>query len=1019
MNKDEIAKKLQEGLTPSQREAVVSDKRQLLIVAGAGSGKTEVMARRVAWWVGVKDVPRKDIVAFTFTERAAEEMKIRIRSQLSDIAPDGGELALGGMYIGTIHGFCMDKLREFWPDHYHNYDILDEGARVALILRGFHGVLGLKKLQDALGLERNKQQRQYETIEAFVNAYDLLNDNARFDIRLPDGSAPITLGREESEWCQKARLATNVGKKESSSAFAEASARYYAYLRCRRFLDFSTSQIELTRRLKGDNRERISPNMHLVVDEMQDVNPVQRDLINLLVGDSGQMTAVGDHRQAIFAWRGARVEIIGEFWKKFTDATDSEVVDLRENFRSTRRIIDLANRWAKTITRVGEMETEDMKHGGSDLREDHHRSHVARLHFPGSYGRGRAAEATWIANAIRELVPANLEQGAKHDKRSGEGHHGIALSDIAILLRSTTNARVYMQALVDKKIPAIVRTGADLFSQPEILLFVSALAESAGAGEFIGSLSEPKSLPKRIKDVLGLHMSDGDLLTPKAVFSAAATVVRKEKLKFSNVTEDRLFAAAQAIRERIEEKKRFPKSRTVDFRNADLRAFLTSAPDELRRVFPQRIFHMLLGEGEVDAWDSDDNDRGRSALFHLGALSGMITSVETPGWTSANEYMWHILGLCQYGGQQGRVERQPLMVQPDAVNVCTIHAAKGLEFAAVFLADVNINGFPNSKTRPRSEAKAKELAKIPLDGSITQAISLDDLWDNDKYDGERRLMYVALTRAERFLFISANSTHQSEFFKELHGMVKDVGGIADGNPSDVLRELRYAPKYHLPNMNFATSFSDLRYYFECPHDFYLRKVLGFAPTIGQDFGYGRGIHNLMRAIHTNPKKWARLADNRDALENEIRRLIKMGLFYLRYTVGEPAEKMQESGVRITANYVQRYKDELNQLEFEPEKPFETVIKFSDSPNSGALVSGAIDLIRGGEPPRVSIIDFKSGDGEEEKPGKNKRLSKEQMCRQIRIYAIAAKKELEYQLEMGLIRYLDAKKKQLRCASSAG
>ena len=1003
MNKGEIAKKLQDGpprLTDLQRDAVMSDKRRLLIVAGAGSGKTEVMARRIAWWVGVKNVPRENIVAFTFTERAAEEMKIRIRRWMSGIAPDDGDLALGGMYVGTIHGFCMDKLREYWPNEYHNYDILDEGARAALILRGFHGVLGLNKLRQALAAEKDKPEKwqgQYDTVNAFVRAYDLLHDNARFDVCLPDGSAPIILGREEGEWCQKALMETNVGDMESSAAFAEAAARYCAYLRCRRFLDFSASQSELVRCLKGD-RERIPPNMHLVVDEMQDVNPVQRELINLLVGDSGQMTAVGDHRQAIYAWRGARVEIIGEFWKQFTDADDSEVVDLRGNFRSTPRIIRLANRWARTILQIGEMKTEDMEHGGSDLRKDHHSSHIARLHFPGS----RADESAWIADAIRELVPANSKKGARHDRRSGEGHRGIALSDIAILVRSTTSAQTYMQALADKNIPAVVRAGPDLFSRPEILLFVSALAESAGAGEFIGSLHNPKSLPKRIENVLGIHVSDGNFPTPESVFLAAANAVRREQLEFSDITQRQLFAAAQAIRERIEEKKRLPKSRAFAFRNAELRSFLTSGPDELRRVFPQRIFHMLLGEGEVDAWDSDENHRGRSAMFHLGALSGMITSIETPGWTRADDYVWQIRGLCQYGERQGRVEEQPLMVQPDAVSVCTIHAAKGLEFAAVFLADVNAMRFPSN------QARRKESDNIPLDGDITQEISLDNLSDNDNYDGERRLMYVALTRAERFLFISANSARQSKFFKELHDMVKDVGGIANGNPSDVLKELRHSDKEHLRDFNFATSFSDLRYYFECPHDFYLRKVLGFAPTIDQAFGYGRGVHNLMRAIHTEPKKWAELADNRKALENEIRGLIKMGLFYLRYTTGEPAENMQEKGVRIAADYVQRYVDELKRLKFEPEKPFETVVKFSDNSNAGALVSGAIDLVRGDEPPRVSIIDFKSGDAASDK---HKRLSEEQMRRQISIYALAAKKELEYQPDVGLVRYLDAEKSE--------
>src|SRR5271168_4865827 len=106
-----IKERLLEKLTRKQAEAVKSASRRVLVVAGAGSGKTEVMARRIAWWVGVEGVPKDKIVAFTFTERASEEMKFRIRSWIGKITPAGKEVSLGGMHIGTIHGYCLAKLR--------------------------------------------------------------------------------------------------------------------------------------------------------------------------------------------------------------------------------------------------------------------------------------------------------------------------------------------------------------------------------------------------------------------------------------------------------------------------------------------------------------------------------------------------------------------------------------------------------------------------------------------------------------------------------------------------------------------------------------------------------------------------------------------------------------------------------------------------------------------------------------------------------------------------------------------
>src|SRR6266478_10010361 len=125
MKRDDVKGLLLEGLTgddkDGQKRAVRSAKRRVLVVAGAGSGKTEVMARRVAWWVSVDGIPKDTIVAFTFTERAAEEMKFRIRTWIQKITPSGEDVSLGNMYIGTIHGFCLAKLREFWPDDYHNF----------------------------------------------------------------------------------------------------------------------------------------------------------------------------------------------------------------------------------------------------------------------------------------------------------------------------------------------------------------------------------------------------------------------------------------------------------------------------------------------------------------------------------------------------------------------------------------------------------------------------------------------------------------------------------------------------------------------------------------------------------------------------------------------------------------------------------------------------------------------------------------------------------------------------------
>lgn len=977
MDVEQIQRKLLNGLTTDQQSAVRSESRRVLVVAGAGSGKTEVMARRIAWWVGVEGVSKDQIVAFTFTEKAAEEMKFRVRRWMGEIIRPGEEVSLGEMYVGTIHGFCLANTREWWPDEYHNYDVLDEGARAALISREFHRLLALRELKDASG-----ENTQTGTVQKFIQAYDQLHEHNRFEIELPSDAIPIELGAAERDWCERARLLTDVGNGAVSRAFAESAARYYAYLRCRRFLDFSTSQSELIRRLASDPvvQENLADlAVHLVVDEVQDINPVQRDLIDALVGSSGRLTAVGDHRQAIYGFRGAKVELLGGIWNQLHQADDGSVINLSANFRSTPRILDIANRWADTIEPAGGMETPYMISGRED-RTDQDPSHIALVKFG-----ERHEEARWIAEAVRVLVP-NPDSGAEHDDRRG-GSRGISLSDIAVLVRSSTDVRTYMRALEEKGVPCVVKAGPDLFSQPEVLLLLAALSVSGDIDEYFGAAWNKKSLPGRIKEVLNCEPN------PKDTLKAAAAAIRAAGLPFTDDAQNRLSEAADGIRWRIREGTTYRRDSLEFLRSDELKDFLSRDRD-LRRVFPQQIYHWLLIEAGVDAWDGH-SARGDSAMFHLGALSSLVTGMETPGWTSPRDFHWQMIGLLQFGSEGGRIPEQPLIVGPDAVTISTIHSAKGLEFAAVFLADVCARRFPSTRARQKVD--------LPIEGTILEQIDVAGLSENENYDGERRLMYVALTRSERFLFVSRSGKQTSKFVRTLDPIFRDAGATVTDDPDALLDRLRYAPLQHLKTTELSTSFSDMRYFLACPHDFYLRKVLGFAPTIDQAFGYGRGVHNLMRAIHTDPDKWAQIAADPVRLEQEVRALIDQGLFYLRYTTGSPARNMREKGIRIVCDYVAHFADELQSLTFEPEKSFETLVEYGDE-DGGAMVSGAIDIVRQDDPPRVTLIDFKSGDPDSDR---HQGLDEDEMRLQVAIYALAARKELEYEPERGLVRYLDA------------
>jgi len=989
VNVDQIRDVLLQGRTQAQEAAIRSDARGLLVVAGAGSGKTDVIARRIAWMVGVEDVDKSSIVAFTFGEAAAEEMKFRIRRRIGQITPESEDPTLRGMYVGTIHGFCIRRLRELRPDQYHNYEIIDDAARIALILRGgaFYDFLGLNAFRAVVEEEWDTNPGQFGTIDLFLRGYDLLNKYGLLQVELPDSNPPTGFGeREEGDWCREAELLTDLGSDPVSDSFGVSAARYYAYLHCRRFLDFSTSQMELVDLLRKDDevRQKVRDSIsHLVVDEVQDINQVQFDLIRLLVGAQGRFTHVGDHRQAIYGWRGGRVELMGEFLEEVEDlGDDGAVIRLQENFRSTPRIIELANVWSDTIGTDHGLGHPHMNHGRTS-RTDLDETHVGIRRFS-----THREEAEWIADRVEELVRPETREGARHDTLDGE--RGLTYADIAILIRSSRDARTYMTVLQERGIPTIFQAGPDLFSQPEILLVTGVLAAMAGIERFYGADWNHKTLRSRVDAVLGVDPE------PIRTIRAACQALTDEGIPIEEGLAERLELASNLVRTRLREGEA-PDTRDTGRLHSDYLKNFVSTDGNVRRIFPQDLFHGILEEIGAHHWDVSDPGRLQSAFYHLGQLSSLIREIESPGWTSPSDFRNQIITLVQWGAENARTDEAELLVPPNAVTISTIHSAKGLEFAAVFVADVSARRFPSGYARRVSQAP------FPRD-----VVDPSELADNADYDAERRLLYVALTRAERYLFVTAAGNQRSRFFRSLTSQIPGVGGTSFDPDTPGPEGISTRPSEASHELPLATSFSDLRYFLECPHDFYLRKVLGFAPGIDRAIGYGQGIHNLLRSIHTDPGRWAELAEDDEALADALSELADLGLFYLRYTTGDPAKDMRRAALGSVERYVTEYRSELETVDFEPEREFETIVEEED-----VLVSGAIDLVRLEDPPRVSVVDFKSGEARSDLPSS---LDPELMRLQLKIYGMAAKGELEYEPNLGLVRYLgeeDPEKREMR------
>ncbi|PTD94493.1 hypothetical protein C9439_02160 [archaeon SCG-AAA382B04] len=405
--------------TDPQEGAINKTEGNLQIIACAGSGKTEVISRRIAEIVGHGTKPR-NILAFTFTEKAAEELKLRIRDHLEDLCPENSDI--GEMFIGTIHSFCFDLLRDLKPK-YRGYEPLDEHKRILFLSDNYWN----SKLH-------HFDDRKYRTIEKFTRSTDVV----RQEMIDPDNL---------------------------SGDFKEAYERYEELLEENRYLDFSSMIYKVVKLMKNDEEffeEVRSRYQYITVDEYQDINPLQEELIRLISGEDGNLCVVGDDDQSIYQWRGTNVENILTFSERYKDV---DSIKLEKNFRSTEGIIDTASEEVKENSNRLEKEMKYYKDGNLSYDE----GDMYSVFFD-----EMDDEIDFIINKIQEF------KGTEFTNNKGETFT-LDYRDFAIFFRSVrTSGREFIDALRENDIPYIVKGAGELFNQNIVNLAIHSMAYIAG-----------------------------------------------------------------------------------------------------------------------------------------------------------------------------------------------------------------------------------------------------------------------------------------------------------------------------------------------------------------------------------------------------------------------------------------------------------------------------------------------------------------------------------------------------------
>jgi DNA helicase II / ATP-dependent DNA helicase PcrA len=829
-------------LSDAQRRAVEAPDTILQIIAGAGSGKTQVMASRVSALLQRPGTPPSSIVAFTFTEKAAAELKDRIY-RIVEIEHDE-VLGLADMFVGTMHAYCLNLLQTHLY-RFLKFTVLSE-SQTRLFVNRFSTRSGLTSVPIQFGPSRGQHLQRYSDARLYIQVLDLLREADTAEHLVP----------------------------------AEAIAALESYrglLREMRYLDYSEIILEAVRALEGTGgedeplRRHLAASLrHVIVDEYQDVNPLQERLIGALHALGAIISVVGDDDQTIYQWRGSDVQNILTFADRYENV-QTEALGI--NYRSSPAIVEAGKRIA---------ERNDPNRLPKELEagsvQDFERGDLLALEFASP-----EEEARWIAEKVIELQGVPFVDGPDGEPR------GLSWSDCAVLLRSVArNAEPIIDAFKQAQIPYVVVGLANLFETNEIWAVLQLF------GYLVGASDRGEVEHAWLSAELGLTRGDLD---------AGVRVLDEQRHSWDDGSS-------------------------------------SWAAYSLQRTYLRFLEAAKVREERVPGGPA--GNRGEIVMFNLGKFSQVISDFEQVHFKSEpkSKYETFFRWLTRDAPvlyEEGGINDG--YAQPDAVQVTTVHRAKGLEWPAVFIPALQRNRFPSARQGGRTVWHV--VPREAVSGAHRYEGSLED---------EVRLFYVAITRSQKYLFCTFAPGDSKRYRRpsELFTAMTDMSSVLTrDNRSREWRtgELPQTPRSRAPDV--VLSFSELKYMFECPYQFKIRFLYGFNSPIHEALGFGKSLHDALAEIHK------RALDGEIATEDDIERLVDEHL-HLPFAYPSLDEELRSAAVGALERYLTNHGASLwNTMHAEQ------TVELTVAP--GITVNGRIDLIRRLDTDEVSIVDFKSSE----------------------------------------------------------
>jgi DNA helicase II / ATP-dependent DNA helicase PcrA len=824
--------------TDSQLEAIDRLDEPLQIIACAGSGKTQVISQRIARILQQPGVEPRNIVAFTFTEKAAAELKDRV---LSIIAEEQGDVTgLAEMFIGTMHSYALDLVQRLVPETFKYRVLTDITARLLV--------------------DRNSQRSGLTECPTTSPGTPALRRWTNSDLYLQ----AMSILREDDVDFEKVPLGV-----------LASSRKYQDLLREHAFFDYTQMIMIAVGFLESEPDDGPAERLvlehvrndirYVVVDEYQDVNPLQERLIRGLVRYGANLCVVGDDDQTIYQWRGSEVANIVTFDKRYADVRK---VTLAENFRSSKGVVELGRSVAERIPQ-GERLSKKMVAAG---HQEWERGDLLALTFGSP-----AEEARWICDRIETMRGL-----AFTDAPDGEAR-GLSWSDFAVLFRSVSaDAGPLAEEMRRRGIPYMVKGLNRLFDSPEI---------TAVVGIFRYMVAEIDG------DDLRRLWVDANLLPPGHSWAGAVRV--------------------------LDDGRDFHQGARWGIYN-------------IQRLYMEFLEALGVREDTIPGAPT----RRELVFYQLGKFSQAISDFEEIYFSTApyEKYTRFVKWLRHQAPRYyAESDADVGYATPDAITLSTIHQAKGMQWPAVFVPCLRRNRFPS-----RRWGGLNVLHVIPAD-----AIRGPDRYRGTVQD-ETRLFYVAITRAQKYLFLSHSPgsgqfSGQSEFY--LHATRSSWVSTRDPGVSRNAERAQPRARHEIPEVTL--SFTELKHFFECPYQFKLRFLYGFNPPLHEALGYGKGLHDALAELH----KRAIAGDilGADASEELVKRHL-----HTPYAYPELRELLYRAAIDAVHRYVKEHESELpNTLHSEKQ------IQVHIAP--GITVDGRIDLVRRLDTNELSIVDFKSTD----------------------------------------------------------